>query len=199
MTELRVEGLALRYRWPGIGAPLAASSRPVDPANAGADLVAPRLRVPLTALLRIENVRGALAAQQPLEGVLELHLAWQSDTVTIAGESVPLEREPTAALALTFSPIPILQLEVDSFLGRLPGILEGRPPLVSTSPYEPGLIPSCSCMARRRAPRAGPSSSTDCRGTRSSAAASSSGSSVPTRNADRVLGAPACATRSPPR
>jgi len=141
VTELRVEGLALRYRWPGIGAPLAASSRPVDPAKGAADLVAPRLRVPLTALLRIENVRAALRAQQPLSGVLELHLAWQSDTVTIAGESVPLEREPTAALALTFSPIPILQLEIYGFLGRLPEILEDRPPLVSTSPYKPGLIP----------------------------------------------------------
>ncbi len=31
IAELEVYGLALRYRWPGLGAPLAASSRPMTP------------------------------------------------------------------------------------------------------------------------------------------------------------------------
>ena len=30
VAELEVQGLAMRYRWPGIGAPLAASTRPLD-------------------------------------------------------------------------------------------------------------------------------------------------------------------------
>ena len=32
-AELEVYGLAMRYRWPGLGVPLAASTRPVEPRN----------------------------------------------------------------------------------------------------------------------------------------------------------------------
>ena len=53
VAELQVEGLAMRYRWPGLGAPLAASNRPIDASQPGRDMVAPRLQVPLTALLRV--------------------------------------------------------------------------------------------------------------------------------------------------
>ncbi len=56
-SELRVEGLAMRYRWPGLGAPLAASNRLIDASRPGRDMVAPRLQVPLTALLRIPSAR----------------------------------------------------------------------------------------------------------------------------------------------
>ena len=52
-AELEVDGLAMRYRRPGLGTPLAASTRPVDGPGANPDLVAPRLKVPVTALLRI--------------------------------------------------------------------------------------------------------------------------------------------------
>jgi hypothetical protein len=141
VAELEVHGLATRYRWPGIGAPLAASTRPVDGANPGRDMVAPRLQVPVTALLRVAQARRALVEGQPLTATLELHLAWDTDSVTIAGEHVPLESEPTAALALTFTGVPIAQLEIFGFLGRLSGLLAERPPLVSTTPYRPGLIP----------------------------------------------------------
>ena len=37
IAELEVYGLAMRYRWPGIGAPLAASSRPIDASKPGRD------------------------------------------------------------------------------------------------------------------------------------------------------------------
>jgi hypothetical protein len=141
IAELAVYGLAMRYRWPGIGAPLAASSRPVDASTASRDMVAPRLQVPLTALLRIPEARRALVRGEPLAGRLELHLAWDAESVTIAGEQVPLESEPSAALALTFTGVPIMQIEMFGFLGRLSGLLRDRPPLVSTTPYRPGLVP----------------------------------------------------------
>ncbi len=112
VAELEVHGLAARYRWPGIGAPLAASTRPAEAENASFDLVAPRLQVPLTALLRISQARRALVDEQPLAATLELHLTWDDDSVTIDGETVPLESEPTAALALTFTGVPITQLEM---------------------------------------------------------------------------------------
>jgi pimeloyl-ACP methyl ester carboxylesterase len=77
----------------------------------------------------------------PLASQLELHLAWDSETVSIDGEKVPLENEPSAALALTFTGAPIMELELFGFLGRLSGVLKERPPLVATTPYRPGLIP----------------------------------------------------------
>lgn len=141
IAELEVHGLAMRYRWPGIGAPLAASTRPLDPAAPSRDMVAPRLKVPLTALLRVAHARRALVEGQPLTATLELHLAWDTESVTIAGEPVPLESEPTAALALSFTGVPITQIELLGYLGRLSGVLKERPPLVSTTPYKPGLIP----------------------------------------------------------
>jgi pimeloyl-ACP methyl ester carboxylesterase len=141
VAELEVHGLAMRYRWPGIGAPLAASTRPIDAATPGRDMVAPRLQVPVTALLRIAEARRALAEGQPLTATLELHLAWDEDSISIAGEPVPLESEPTAALALTFTGVPITQLEIFGFLGRLSGLLAERPPLIATTPYRPGLVP----------------------------------------------------------
>ena len=76
-----------------------------------------------------------------LASTMELHLAWDAESVAIAGEQVPLENEPTAALALTFTGVPIMILETFGFLGRLTGFLKDRPPLVSTTPFRPGLIP----------------------------------------------------------
>jgi pimeloyl-ACP methyl ester carboxylesterase len=140
-AELEVHGLAMRYRWPGIGAPLAALTRTVEGAGPGRDLVAPRMRVPLTALLRIDDARRSLVQGRPLTSTLELHLLWSDEAVTIGGERVPLENEPTAATALAFTGIPIVQVEMLGLLGRITGALRDRPPLVSTTPYEPGLIP----------------------------------------------------------
>ena len=141
IADLEVYGLAMRYRWPGLGAPLAALSRPIDAARPGRDFVAPRLQVPLTALLRIADARRALVRGEPLRARLELHLAWDAESVTIAGEHVPLESEPSAAIALTFTGVPIMEVEMFGFLGRLSGAFKNRPPLVSTTPYRPGLIP----------------------------------------------------------
>lgn len=138
-SELKVYGLAMRYRSPGIGVPLAASTKPIDPSKPGQDMVAPRLKVPLTALLRIPRARQSLVEGHPLTGTLELHLAWDEESVSIAGEEVPLENEPSAALAQTLSDVPIVNMELLRFLGRLTGELP--PPLVSSTPYHLGLIP----------------------------------------------------------
>lgn len=139
-SDLELEGFAMRYRMAGLGAPLAASTRPLEDLPPGKFTVAPRLQIPLTALLRIPKARENLLRQRPLTGTLEVHLAWDKESVSIAGEEVPLENEPSAALALTFTGIPIMELELLEFLGRLAGA-EKPPPLVSSTPYYPGLIP----------------------------------------------------------
>jgi hypothetical protein len=142
VAELEVKGLAMRYRWPGIGAPLAAATRPRADAPSATDMVAPRLKVPATALLRIARPREALVAAEPLSGVLELYTAWDEEAVTIAGQRVALESQPTAAIAATFTGLPVRQIELLGYLGRLSGLWADRPPLVSTSPYRPGLVPA---------------------------------------------------------
>ncbi len=142
VAELDVYGLEMRYRWSGLGAPLAASTRPIDGSKPGRDMVAPRLQVAVTALLRIPDARRALVQGRPLTGTLELHPAWDAESVSIAGEQVPLENEPSAALALTFTGVPVFQLETLGLLGRLSGLMRDRPPLVSATPYRPGLIPA---------------------------------------------------------
>jgi len=140
-SELEVQGLGMRYRRPGLGAPLAAAMRPIDAARPGRDLVAPRIKVLVTALLRIASARRTLVESQPLTATLELHLAWDAESVLIAGERVPLEADPTAALALSFTGIPIGELELLGLLGRISGEYANRQPLVSSTPYKPGLIP----------------------------------------------------------
>ena len=139
--ELKVRGLAMRYRWAGLGAPLAASIRPIDASKPGRDMVAPRVQVPVTAVLLIAEARRALVQGQPLAGRLELHLVWDEESVSVAGEQVPLEAEPSAALALTLTGAPVIEVETFGFLGRLSGLLAKRPPLVSNTPYKPGLVP----------------------------------------------------------
>src|SRR5262249_48872555 len=128
LAELEVYGLAMRYRFPGIGAPLAASTRLVESGSGKFSMVAPRLQVPLTALLRITKARRTLVEGQTLQSQLELHLAWDSETVSIDGEKVPLQSEPSAAEALTFTGIPVMEVELFGFLGRLSGVMTGRQP-----------------------------------------------------------------------
>ena len=140
-SELEVRGLGMRYRRPGLGASLAAPTRPIDGAASARDMVAPRMKVLATALLRIPQARRALVQSQPLTATLELYLAWDAESVSVAGERIPLEADPTAALALSFTGVPIVELERFGLLGRITGEFANRPPLISSSPYKPGLIP----------------------------------------------------------
>jgi hypothetical protein len=59
-SELKVHGLAMRYRTAGLGVPLAAPTKLIDASKPGRDLVAPRLKVPLTLLLRMPGARQNL-------------------------------------------------------------------------------------------------------------------------------------------
>ena len=140
-SELEVRGLGMRYRRPGLGASLAAPTRPIDAAAPARDMVAPRMKVLATALLRIPQARRALVQSQPLTATLELYLAWDAESISVAGERIPLEADPTAAIALSFTGVPIVELEMFGLLGRLTGEFANRPPLISSSPYKPGLIP----------------------------------------------------------
>lgn len=114
-ADIEIRGLRNRYRIPGIGAPLAAS---LEPSSAAAtkeqSRIPPRLKVPVTAFLRLDDPRGALASGK-LKGKLEFYTPDSARTVKISGLDVPIEYETTTALALTLEGAPIWDFEIGGF------------------------------------------------------------------------------------
>ena len=91
--ELHIKGLQNRYHQRGIGAPLAAdATEAVKPTGFQ---VAPEVKVPVTALLRIDVSRRDLA-QGHLRGKIDLYPAFEPSSVLIRGQSVPLEVDTSA-------------------------------------------------------------------------------------------------------
>jgi pimeloyl-ACP methyl ester carboxylesterase len=139
-SELAVTGLRNRYRTPGIGAPLNATTAPLDPGAGFTGLVFPRVKIPITAVLRLANVRAGLASGR-LEGSLEVHSADEPSRVEIGGRSVPLEREPTSALADSLSTPFVWKLEMSGFLAGDFLTRMHVHTLGSIEPYRVGRIP----------------------------------------------------------
>lgn len=138
-AELEVEGLAERYRRPGLGVPLAAGTEPLDPGHEPEDFIDPKTRVPVTAILRIPQPRKQLASQH-LQGSLELYDALVTENITINERVVPLEVEPTAALAYMLAEQKFWDFELKSLLGTT---VLGKDPmrLTASQPWRRGRIP----------------------------------------------------------
>ena len=94
VEDVAVRGLANRYRHPGIGAPLAAATEPVV-AERGMQ-VAPRMKLPMTAVLRLDRPRRQLAQRQ-LHATLDLYNTHDVDTTSIAGKAVARGRRDRGA------------------------------------------------------------------------------------------------------
>jgi pimeloyl-ACP methyl ester carboxylesterase len=136
-AELEVYGLRNRYRRPGLGAPLAAATSAIDPIKGFQ--VAARQRIPVTALLRIDDAGRALAEGQ-ISAALEIYTPIDPEETTIAGRTVPLEVEPTASLAYGLSNPDIWATELRGFL--LGDLLQTAPTnLVELQPHQPGRFP----------------------------------------------------------
>lgn len=146
-TTLEVRGLRNRYRAPGIGAPLAASLAP-GPARArvvGSERLGPLTKVPVTALLRFDHLRTALAAG-PIRARIEVYPADQVSTVQVNGREQRLESDPTAALAYQLDKSPLYAMEIAGFLRG--GVLRNLFPQRQSDygvyflhPFRPGKIP----------------------------------------------------------
>ncbi len=136
-AEFKVRGLRNRYRRPGLGAPLAAAASPLKPIE-GLQVAASQ-RAPVTAVLRIEDARRALAEGQ-LHGILELYTPSDPEEITIAGRAVPLEVEPTASLAAGLEGAPIWKTELSGFLlGDL--LQQTTTQLAALQPHRAGRFP----------------------------------------------------------
>ena len=148
VAELEVRGLRERYRRPGIGAPLAAGTAAFTPDTKLRDFVGRATKVPVTALLRLDNPRRSLATGR-ITGALEIYDGYTNDVVEIDGQRVPLEVEPSAAFASTLSESAIWDWELRGFLvgDLLKGLVvatkagEARAQLLFMQPYRRGRIP----------------------------------------------------------
>jgi pimeloyl-ACP methyl ester carboxylesterase len=146
-TTLEVRGLRNRYNRHGIGAPLAASieTGPTATKAPGSERLGARIKVPVTALLRLDHPRAHLAEGR-IEGRLEVHAADEATTVKIDGQDLPLESDPTAALAYQLEGSELYAMEIAAFMRG--GIFRDLIPrsraqdgLFLLHPYKPGKIP----------------------------------------------------------
>ena len=141
LGEFKVRGFLNRYRQAGIGAPLAAE---LAPAGEGAEAelarkrVPPRLKVPVTAVLRIEDVSEGIASGN-LKGRIEVYAADAATTIEGGGRNVLLELEPTAALAYQLEGAPVWDTELGAFISAFKPPFPGG--LIMMHPYRPGRVP----------------------------------------------------------
>jgi hypothetical protein len=101
-------------------------------------LVPPPLKVPVTVFLRIDHVREGLATGQ-LRGALEVYSMDTASEIEVDGRPVPLEFEPSAALAYTLDRAPVWDSEIRAFLRG--SFLQGGGALYALTPYRPGRVP----------------------------------------------------------
>jgi pimeloyl-ACP methyl ester carboxylesterase len=142
VADFSVRGLDNRYRQAGIGAPLAATlGAPVGPVLPSQQYIPKRLRVPTTAVLRIDRPRAQLASGR-VAGKLEVF--GEDDRqreLLINGDVVPLELEKTFSLAYTLEGAPIWDFGFQGFrLGDFLPTSQGEQ-LVFLHPYQKGEIP----------------------------------------------------------
>ena len=138
VAELQVHGLRNRYRWPGIGAPLAAKTRPL-PGVVQVVPIAAIVRVPVTAVVRIDSPLAGIRSGE-LHGRIDVYTSGDTEDIDIDGHTVPLEAEPTATLAATLSESQFWKQELARFFGNALGVhREGG--LGAILPYRRGQIP----------------------------------------------------------
>lgn len=142
VAEFGVRGLRNRYRQAGIGAPLAAELAPDESgsdAEAARERIPPRMKVPVTAFVRISEPRRAVI-EGKLLARLELYPADGPPSVRIGDRDVPLELQPTAALAYQLEGAPVWDFEIAGFRFADTNAIFGDG-LIMLHPYRPGRIP----------------------------------------------------------
>jgi len=140
LGDFEVRGLRNRYRRAGIGATLAGhlDTEDVQRQQERALRIPARFRVGVTAWLRIENPRKAVRSGE-VRARLEVFAEDEARSVQIGGQTVPLEYEPTAALAYSLEDSPLWEFEIKGYIsGDHRSDLDG---LYTLAPHRPGRIP----------------------------------------------------------
>jgi pimeloyl-ACP methyl ester carboxylesterase len=139
LADLRVKGLNNRYRMSGLGAPLGARvSRTMERSGGERDVVLDSVRVPVTALLRIGTSRAKLGEGEYFASLSVLDYS-TARNIEIEDQVVPLEVEPTAALALQLAEDPPWQRELKGFFKG--DLAVERLGISTLTPYRRGRIP----------------------------------------------------------
>ncbi len=128
--QFRVNGMSVRNREPGMGAPLIA----VKGLNPQFNI---RPSVPVTAFLRCQTSLESLT-NSPASATLELYDSYENALVSVAGLDVPIETDLTAYRAYTLSQSRIWKLGNLGFLApaeRIPS------QLIPNQPFKPNRIP----------------------------------------------------------
>lgn len=141
VAEFKVRGLRNRYRQRGLGTPLAASLAPTEEGAPppGYAFIPESTRVPVTALLQVPEVRRALGEGR-VSGRLWLFTRDETVEIEVGGRRLPLEAEPSAALAAGLEESSFWVLERKGFLSG-DFSRKGYSGLTMFQPYHPGRVP----------------------------------------------------------
>lgn len=115
--DFEISGLNNRYRRPGFGAPLAARTVPFDLGDASRHLVARKAVVAVNAVLLFDDPRGQLANGH-VRGRLMITPASEEGSVEVGGQTLPLEIQPSVALAASLEESAVWQGRLGTFFGR---------------------------------------------------------------------------------
>jgi pimeloyl-ACP methyl ester carboxylesterase len=136
---LEIRGMRNRYWRPGGGVALGASIEPTQD-SPGDPWLPPWTKVPVTAFVRLEELAPDLSLAH---GRLEFYDADETPAITVGATTVPLESDPSAALAYRLESAPIWDFEIAGFRRsdlRLAGVSRTHG-LGFLNPYRPGRIP----------------------------------------------------------
>lgn len=146
-NALELDGLRNRYHKSGIGVPLAASLADSQPNKkvAGSERLGIHIKVPVTALLRLDRMRQHLLTGK-LQGNLEVYAADKTTNVMIEGQPQPMESDSSAALAYQLNDSPLYAMEIANFLNGglfINQVLKDRAQdgIFMLQPYKQGKIP----------------------------------------------------------
>jgi len=145
LADLGVRGLRNTYRRAGIGAALSAKVE-VMPGSPASPWIPPSAKVPITAFVRFDNPRLAMSTGN-LHGTVELYDEDRASSVQVGMQSVPLESDPSAALAYRLEGAPLWDFEIAGFRQGDFSLLGGRSAggdvngLFMLHPYHPNMIP----------------------------------------------------------
>ena len=143
-ADYEVRGLRNRYRLPGIGAPVAADVEPLEPGAPWppeARNIPPKMKLPVTAFVRLPRLRAALAEGR-VRGELELYSAAEDSTVPVAGRKVPLEVEWSSSLAFMLERSNLWEFEWRGFfVGDFRPEEASNQGLMLLQPHQTGRIP----------------------------------------------------------
>jgi pimeloyl-ACP methyl ester carboxylesterase len=144
IADLQVRGLRNTYRRAGIGAALSARVEP-SPDSPSSRWIPATAKVPITAFVRFDDPRRAMSDGR-LHGTVELYDDDVTAAVQVGSYTVPLESDPSAALAYRLEGAPIWDFELAgfrrgdfSFLGK--GDRGDSSGLFMLHPYHPNMIP----------------------------------------------------------